>query len=64
MLVAYLQQGGQRGIGREMAADARVFFVLAMHHGHCVPADKGFQTLLKLAVTGVGYFQMLGMVLK
>ena len=59
MLVAHFQQGGQRGIGREMAADARILFILAMHHGHRVPADKGFQPLLELAVTGVGYFLML-----
>src|ERR1700722_12045134 len=56
MFVAYLEQGRQRRVGGKMATDPRIFLVLAMHHGHRIPADQGFEPLLDLAVPGVGYF--------
>ena len=39
-----------------MAADAGVLLVLAVDHGHGVPADEGFDAALQRAVAGVGDF--------
>src|SRR5450755_3984348 len=53
---SYFKQGSQRRIGRDVAADARIFFVLAMHHGHGVPADQALDAALQLAVARIRYF--------
>ena len=57
---ADFEQGGQRRICRDMAADARVLLVLAVDHGHRVPANEAFDAALHLAVAGVRYFIMFG----
>ena len=38
-----------------MAADAGIFLVLPMHHGHGVPADQALDAALHRAVAGVGH---------
>src|SRR5271168_3222083 len=60
MMVAHLEQGRVRGISREVTADAGILLVLAMHHGHGIPANKAFQPLFELAIARVGYFVMFG----
>ncbi len=50
------QQRRQRRVGRDMSADAGVFLVLGMHHGHRVPADQALDAALELAVTRVRDF--------
>ena len=39
-----------------MAADPRVFLVLAVYHGHRVPASQALQSALQLAIAGIGHF--------
>src|SRR5450432_439939 len=56
MVKSDFQQRGQRGIGRDVAADAGIFLVLAMHHGHRVPADQALDAALQFAVAGIRYF--------
>ena len=41
MVEADFEQGGQRRVGGDVAADAGVVLVLPHHHGHGVPADAG-----------------------
>jgi hypothetical protein len=60
VLVTNLEQGGQRRVSGEVPPDARILLILAMHHSHGIPANKGFQPLFEFAVPGVGYFFMLG----
>ena len=50
------EQGGERRIGRDVAADAGIFLVLAMHHGHRIPADQALDAALQLAVAGIRNF--------
>ena len=56
MVEAHFQQGGQRGIGGNVAADAVVVLVLPDHHGHGVPADEALDAALHGAVAGIGHF--------
>ena len=51
-----LEQRRQRRIGRDVAADAVVVFVLVRHHGHGVPADQALDAALQRAVAGIGHF--------
>ena len=44
---------GRRGIGRDVAADARAFLVRPHHHRHRVPADDALDLPLQFAVAGV-----------
>jgi len=60
MLVAHFQQGGQGGVGGEVATDPGILLILAMHHGHRVPADQGFQPQFELTIPWIGHFLMLG----
>ena len=53
---AHFQQGGQRGVGGDVAADAGVVLVLAHHHGHGVPADQALDAALHGAVAGIRDF--------
>ena len=39
-----------------MAADAGIFLVLAMHHGHRVPADQALDAALQMTIAGIGNF--------
>ena len=57
---ADFEQRGERGVGGDVAADAGVFLVLAVDHGHGVPADEGFDLSLDGAVAGVGHLFVLG----
>ncbi len=43
-----------------MAADAGILLILAVDHGHGVPADEGFDAALEIAVAGIGHFVVLG----
>ena len=54
VIEADLKQGGLRGVGGDVSADAGVLLVLPVHHRHGVPAEQGFNALLQLAVAGVG----------
>src|SRR5258708_251400 len=56
MIEANFQQRGQRRIRGNMAADARIFLVLAMHHRHGIPAHQALDSPLESAVTGVRLF--------
>ena len=56
VIESHFQQRGQRGIGRNVSANAGVFLVLAMHHGHGVPADQALDAPLQLAVARIGHF--------
>ena len=50
-----LVEGGGRGVGRDVAADA-VFVAVAAHdHGHGVPADQALDAALDLAAARVGH---------
>jgi hypothetical protein len=49
-------EGRGRRVGRNVAADAGVLLVLAMHHGHGVPADQALDAALELAVAGIRNF--------
>src|SRR5688500_16639030 len=49
-----LHQSRQRGIGRNVAADAAVVLVLPHHHGHRVPAREALDTPLDGAVSRIG----------
>ena len=50
------EQRRQRRIGRDVAADAVVVFVLVRHHGHGVPARQALDAALQRAVAGIGHF--------
>ena len=39
-----------------MAANAGIFFVLAMHHGHSIPAHQALYAAFQGAVTGIRRF--------
>ena len=54
MIEADFEQGGQRRIGRDVAADSGIFLVLAVHHGHGVPANQALDAALQRAVAGIG----------
>ncbi len=54
-----LQQGRQRRVGRDVAADAGIFLVLPMHHGHGVPADQAFDAPFQIGIAGIGHFLVL-----
>ena len=56
MIEADFEQRGQRRIGRDVAADAGIFLVLPMHHGHRVPADQALDAPLQLAIAGIRNF--------
>ena len=53
MIEAHFQQSGQRGVGRDVAADSRISLVLVVHHGHRVPPHQAFDTALQRAVPRV-----------
>src|SRR5215470_4234924 len=36
-----------------MSADAGVFFVLAMHHGHCIPANQRLDSAFHLPIARI-----------
>src|SRR5690349_21918752 len=48
-----LEQSSEGRVGGEMSADARVFLVLAMDHGHGVPANEGFDATFHIAIARV-----------
>src|SRR2546422_8115335 len=50
---ADFEQRGNRRIGRDMAADAGVFFILAMYNRHGIPADQALDAPLQNAIAGV-----------
>ena len=54
MVEADFHQRRERGIGRNMAADAVVIFVLVGHHGHGVPAREALDAALERAVAWIG----------
>jgi hypothetical protein len=56
MIEADFQKRGQRRICRNVATDAGVFLVLAMHHGHRVPANQALDAAFQLAIAGIGNF--------
>ncbi len=56
VIEADLEQRGQRGVGRDVAADAGILLVLPMHHGHRVPADQALDAPLQLTIAGIGNF--------
>ena len=53
MIEADLKQRCQRGIGRDVTTDSRVFLVLTMHHRHGIPASQAFHAPLELAIAGI-----------
>ena len=53
MVESDFEQRGQRRVGRDMAANPCVRFVLAMHHRHRVPAGQALQAPLQLAVARI-----------
>src|ERR1700751_5082719 len=53
VIEADFQQSGQGGVSRDMAADAGIFLVLAMHHGHRIPAHQALDAALQLAIAGI-----------
>ena len=46
MVEAYLQQRRQRRVGGDVAADAGIFLILVVDHGHGVPAQQGLNAAL------------------
>src|SRR3954447_7648527 len=54
MIEPNLEQGGQRGVGGDVAANPRVLLILPMDHRHGVPADEALDAPLQPAITGVG----------
>ena len=56
VIEANFEQRRQRGVGRDVAADAGILLVLAMHHGHRVPADQALDAALQKAIAGIGNF--------
>ncbi len=60
MIEAHFEQGGQRGIGRDVAADAVIVLVLVGHHRHGVPAGQAFDAPLEGAIAGVGNLAIRG----
>ena len=56
MIEPDFEQGGQRGIGGNVAADAGVVLVLAHHHGHGVPADQALDAALHGTIAGIRHF--------
>src|SRR5438045_4031256 len=54
MVVTHLKQRGERGISGDVAADPLVDFILAMHHGHGVPAHQALDAAFEVPVAGVG----------
>ena len=56
VIEANFQQRRQRGVGRDVAADPGILFVLAMHHGHRVPADQALDAALQKAIAGIRDF--------
>ena len=53
---SHFEQRRQRGVGRNVAADTRILLVLAMHHGHGIPADQALDATLEAAIARVGRF--------
>ena len=53
MIEAHFEQRGQRRIGRDMAADAVVVFILVRHHRHRVPARQALHAPLERAIAGI-----------
>ena len=51
-----LEQGRQRRIGRDVAADAVVVLILVRHHRHGVPARQALDAALQRTVAGIGHF--------
>ena len=56
MIETDFQQSGQRGVGGNVSADARVILVLPHHHRHGVPADEALDAALHGAIAGVRHF--------
>ena len=48
MIESDFEQRRQRRVGRDVAADSWVLLVLAMHHGHRVPANQALDAPLQL----------------
>ena len=55
MVEGHLVEGGRRGVGGDVAADAVFVAVGAHHHGHGVPADQALDAALDLAAARVGH---------
>ena len=56
VVITDLKQGRQRRVRGDMATNAGIFLVLAMHHGHGVPADQALDAALQRAITGIRRF--------
>src|SRR5271165_5811601 len=56
MIKSNFKQRSQRRIRRDVAADAGIFLVLAMHHGHRIPSDQALDAALQFAVARIRYF--------
>ena len=54
MVEPNFQQGSQRRIGRDVATDSGVLFILPMDHRHGIPTNQALEPTLDLAVTRVG----------
>ncbi len=62
MMEADLEQRRERGVGRDVTADAARVLVRLHHHRRRVPADQVLDAALDLAVAGVGRLRARGMV--
>src|SRR6185437_10689194 len=53
MVIANLQHRSQRRVGGNVSANAGIFFVLPMDHGHGVPTDQALDAAFHGAITGI-----------
>src|SRR5271166_2001493 len=60
MVETDLEQSGERGIGRDVAANAGVLLVLSMDHGQRVPANEALHAALDLEIAWIRKLIMLG----
>ena len=60
MVEADFADGGQRGIGGDVAADVGVVFVGAHHHGRRVPANQALDAAFQRPVARIGHFFVSG----
>ena len=60
MVEGHFADGGQRGKGRDMAANVGVVFIGAHHHGRGVPANDAFNAAFERPVTRIRRFFMRG----
>src|SRR5581483_6302776 len=53
MVEADLEQRRQRRIGRDMAADSRIFSIGSHHHGERIPSHQALDPPFDFAITGI-----------